>query len=72
MDSNTPEECIPNLKVDINPLGENIIKLIIMKIFRPDKFSPAAYKLVKEVLGEECKEGLTLDLKNVVANCKAK
>jgi dynein heavy chain 1 len=70
--ANNPEEIVPDLKVDCNEMTKKFINLILIKIFRPDKFSPVAYETVKEVLGEECKEGLALDLKNVVANCKSK
>jgi hypothetical protein len=44
----------------------------LIKIFRPDKFNPVAYELVQTVLGEECKEGITLDFKQLVQSCKAK
>lgn len=70
--ANNPEEIVPDLKVECNEMTKKFINLILIKIFRPDKFSPVAYETVKEVLGEECKEGLALDLKNVVANCKSK
>jgi hypothetical protein len=43
-----------------------------MKVFRPDKFNPIAYHLVKKVLGNECSEDYTIDLKSAVLSCKSK
>lgn len=44
----------------------------MIKVFRPDKFNPLAYELIKTVLGDECREGNTLDFKYIVQTCKAK
>jgi hypothetical protein len=51
MNSAAPEEKIPEIKCEVTPLGKQLVNLIIIKIFRPDKFSPVAYSLVKNVLG---------------------
>lgn len=72
MNASNPEEVVPHIKMDTNDLGKKFVKLLMMKIFRPDKFNPVAYDIVKNVLGDQCNEELTLDLKSVVANCKSK
>ena len=43
-----------------------------MKIFRPDKFNIVAHGLLRIVLGDKCIDDQTLDLKKVIASCKAK
>lgn len=67
-----PEEKIPKIKSDASTFGKQIINLILIKIFRPDKFNPIAYHLIKAVLGEECTEDYTIDFKNAILSCKAK
>ena len=52
MTSTNPEEKIPKIKSEVSVLGKQIINLILIKIFRPDKFNPIAFHLVKAVLGE--------------------
>jgi hypothetical protein len=47
-----PEEKIPKIKSEASPFGKQLINLILIKVFRPDKFNPIAYQLVKAVLGE--------------------
>ncbi len=53
-------------------MGKQLISLILIKIFRPDKFNPIAYQLVKVVLGEECREDYTVDFKSAITACKSK
>lgn len=43
-----------------------------MKIFRPDKFNIIAHSLLRIVLGDKCIDDQTLDLKRIIAQCKAK
>lgn len=43
-----------------------------MKVFRPDKFNPIAYQIVQSVLGPECRDDYTIELKSAVQSCKAK
>jgi hypothetical protein len=43
-----------------------------MKVFRPDKFNPIAYSLVQTVLGPECRDDYTIDLKSAVLSIKSK
>lgn len=33
-------------------IGKKLVRLILMKIFRPDKFTPVGYHLVRTVLGD--------------------
>lgn len=47
-----PEEKIPKIKAEVSPFGKQLINLILIKIFRPDKFSPIAFHLIRAVLGE--------------------
>lgn len=47
-----PEEKIPKIKSDVSAFGKQLINLILIKIFRPDKFNPIAYHLIKAVLGD--------------------
>lgn len=72
MTASNPEEVFPDIKIEASPLEKKIFNLILIKIFRPDKFNPVAYDLVKTVLGDECREGNTLDFKAIVNSCKAK
>ena len=72
MNSNNPEEVIPEMKVETNEIGKKIFNLILIKTFRPDKFNSVAYDLIRSVLGENCHEGTTLDLKHIIQLCKAK
>jgi hypothetical protein len=58
--------------IEAQEIDKKIFNLILIKVFRPDKFNPVAYDLIKKVLGDECKEGNTLDFKQVVMSCKAK
>jgi dynein heavy chain 1, cytosolic len=44
----------------------------LIKVFRPDKFNPIAFHLVKAVLGEECTEDYTIDFKNAIQSIKSK
>jgi dynein heavy chain 1 len=53
-------------------LGKQLINLILIKLFRPDKFSPIAYQLVRLVLGDECTEDYTIDFKSAILSCKSK
>jgi len=43
-----------------------------MKTLRPDKFNPIAYQLVQSVLGPECRDDYTIELKSAVHSCKSK
>ena len=43
-----------------------------MKIFRPDKFNPLAYHLIQTVLGPECRDDYTIDLKSAILSIKSK
>ena len=43
-----------------------------MKIFRPDKFNPLAYNLIQTVLGPECRDDYTIDLKSAILSIKSK
>lgn len=70
--ASNPEENFPNIKIEASPIEKKIFNLILIKVFRPDKFNPLAYEIVKTVLGDECREGNTLDFKQVVQSCKAK
>jgi dynein heavy chain 1 len=72
MNSANPEDKIPKIKSEASPFGKQLINLILIKIFRPDKFNPIAYQLVKVVLGEECREDFTVDFKSVILACKSK
>lgn len=72
INANDPEETIPDLKIQTNALGKKLINLILIKIFRPDKFNPVANDLVVKVLGEECREGNFLDFKDIIKSCKSK
>ena len=54
MTSTNPEHNLPKIKSDLSPLGKQLINLILIKIFRPDKFNPIGFHLVKAVLGGEC------------------
>ena len=60
------------MKVDTNGTGKKIFNLILIKTFRPDKFNPVAYDLIRSVLGENCQEGITLDFKHVIQSCNSK
>ncbi len=43
---------MPKLKNQLKDnTGKQILNLILMKTFRPDKFNPIAYHLVQTVLG---------------------
>jgi len=55
MAASNPEEVFPDFKVEASPLEKKIFNLILIKVFRPDKFNPVAYDLVKNVLGDECR-----------------
>lgn len=72
MNASNPEEVIPQMKVDTNELGKKIFSLLLIKVFRPDKFSPVAFELIQFVLGPECSESNTFDFKAVINSCKAK
>jgi dynein heavy chain 1 len=52
LSSANPEDKIPKIKSEATPFGKKLIDLILIKIFRPDKFNPIAYQLVKTVLGD--------------------
>lgn len=52
---------IPKIKCDVkDSIGKQIVNLILMKTFRPDKFNPIAYHLVQKVLGSECRDDYTI------------
>jgi hypothetical protein len=64
---------IPKLKQDVKDnISKQIVNLILMKTFRPDKFNPIAYQIVQSVLGPECRDDYTIDLKGAVLSCKSK
>jgi dynein heavy chain 1 len=61
LQSASPEQFIPKLKSDVkDPIGKQIVNLILMKVFRPDKFNPIAYQIVQSVLGPECRDDYTI------------
>lgn len=70
--SSNPEDKIPKFKSEVSPLAKQLINLILIKIFRPDKFNPIAFHVVRNVLGEECTEDYTIDFKHAILSCKAK
>lgn len=43
-----------------------------MKVFRPDKFNPLAFSLIQTVLGPECRDDYTIDLKSAILSIKSK
>lgn len=73
MHSASPEQVIPKLKSDVkDAISKQLVNLILMKTFRPDKFNPIAYQIVQGVLGPECRDDYTIDLKSAVLSCKSK
>ena len=55
MTVSNPEENFPDVKIEATPIQKKIFNLILIKLFRPDKFNPLAYDLAKAVLGDECR-----------------
>lgn len=73
MQSAAPEQIIPKIKYDVkNNNSKILVNLILMKVFRPDKFNPLAYSLIQTVLGPECRDDYTIDLKNAILSIKSK
>lgn len=45
---------------------------ILIKIFRPDRFSIVVHHLLRSVLGDKAIDDQTLDIKSVITTVKAK
>lgn len=65
------EHCVPTIWNNTdNPIDQNLCKLLLIKLARPDRFLPAAQVLVANVLGSEIFQG-TDDLGTIVNQVNA-